>query len=258
MSEQLQVPEHISIIMDGNGRWAEAQGKMRFEGHIAGFDNIERIGLFALDQGVQVLSVYTLSIDNINKRPSEEIDILLRLFLENVEYAKSRFNEENVRVRFVGNASCFPRNLQEEVCQKIREIEESTRNNTRGTFVVASAYEGRDEIRRAARNYASESIERILEKIKNDGLAEAQVEEFTQEILSSHDIGTYMDAPDLPDVDLIIRTSGEYRCSSFLMWYAPYAEFYVTERYWPDFSEEDFMKALEWYGTRERRFGGIG
>lgn len=257
VAEQSRVPKHVGIIMDGNGRWAEERGKMRFEGHIAGFDNVERIGLFALNQGVQVLSVYALSIDNINKRPSEEIDVILRLFLENVEHAKSRFNEENIRVRFLGDALCFPQGLQEEVRKRIREIEDSTKNNTRGTFVAAFAYEGRNEIRRAARKYASESIERVLNRIKNDGPTEAQVEKCIQEILSSHDIGTYMDAPDLPDLDLIIRTSGEYRWSSFLMWYAPYAEFYVLERYWPDFSEEDFMKALEWYGTRQRRFGGI-
>lgn len=224
------VPRHIGIIMDGNGRWAEGRGLPRWQGHLAGAENVEPIALYAINKGVKHFTVYALSLDNLEKRPSPEVQMLFKIFFEKLDYGGNRFNEENVRVRVVGDVIRLPEDLR----QKIREVEESTKFNTRGTFVSALAYEGRNEILRAAR------------KARED---------------NSDDLFAYLDAPDIPNLDLIIRTGLDdprmNRLSGFMLARAAYAEQYGTRTYWPAFTIDELEQALGLYAERERRLGAV-
>lgn len=230
MNERQKIPRHVGIILDGNGRWAEERRLSRSEGHLAGAENVEPIALYAMSRGVEIGSVYALSLDNLEKRPPLEVQILFRIFFDKFSYGKNRFHEENVRVRAIGDMSRLPSYLQD----KIAEIEELTKNNTRGTFIAALAYDGRDEIIRAARR-AREA--------------------------GSDDIFAYLDAPDVPDLDLVIRTGLEdptmNRLSGFMLARAAYAEQYGTRTLWPDFTPEELDQALALYTDRERKFGAV-
>lgn len=216
--------------MDGNGRWAEMQGMQRWQGHLAGSENLESIFFHAVNCGIEVLTVYSLSLDNIDKRLDEEKNHLFHLFFSKLDYAKRRFNEENTRITFIGDPSKLPIHIQE----KAKEIEEATKQNTRGTLVVAMAYGGRDEIIRATK------------KAREAG---------------SDDFTPYLDTHGLPPLDLIIRTGVENpivtRLSDFLIWQAAYSEIYSTATYWPAFTPDDFDTALEVYSESERKFGAV-
>ncbi len=222
-------PRHVAIIMDGNGRWAEARGLPRGAGHLAGREAIRRAVRAAVREGVPWLTLYAFSTENW-RRPKEEVDLLFRLFEEVLWEETPDLIEQGVRVHVIGEREGLPDRLR----AAIDYAESASRGGRRLRLVAALNYGGRREILRA------------VEHLVRSGLP------VTEENLRR---GFYL--PEMPDPDLIIRTSGELRVSNFLLWQAAYAELWVTEKYWPDFSEEDFVEAIRAYRARERRFGGI-
>lgn len=220
--------------MDGNGRWAMAQGKHRSYGHQAGVETVRRITSECVRLGVKYLTLYTFSTENWN-RPADEVAALMGLVLTSLE--DEIFMKNNVRFRVIGDMSRMPAN----VLAKLRETEEHTANNDAMTMVVALSYSARWEITNAVREIVSENI----------GKAEASVmENITEELVSKH-----MQTSFMPDPDLLIRTGGEVRVSNYLLWQIAYSELYFCDTYWPDFNEEDLHKAIESYQQRQRRFG---
>lgn len=230
------IPRHVGIIMDGNGRWAEARGLTRTEGHRVGFENSKEWLHFVFEQGVEVLTVFAFSTENW-KRPEAEVDFLLNLFREAAKEYLPKLAEENICLRFIGDRARLP----EDLGNMMDVLEMESIGNTKGVFVPAINYGGRDEILRAVNRFVASSRQRNLPFVP-----------MTQE-----DMPSLLDTWGLPDVDLIIRTSGEQRISGFLTWQAAYAELYFSDKYWPDFTKEDFLEALEWYKGRKRRFGAI-
>jgi len=222
-------PRHVAIIMDGNGRWAEARGLPRAAGHLAGREAIRKAVRAAVGEGVPWLTLYAFSTENW-RRPKEEVRLLFDLFEEVLWEETPELVKEGVRIHVIGEREGLPEGLR----AAIEYAETASRGGRRLQLVAALNYGGRKEILRA--------VERLLAS----GLP------VTEENLRR---GFYL--PEMPDPDLIIRTSGELRVSNFLLWQAAYAELWVTEKYWPDFSEEDFVEAVRAYRTRERRFGGI-
>ena len=233
----LRLPVHIGIIMDGNGRWAKRRFLPRSAGHRAGAANFRTITRYCSQIGIEYLTMYTFSTENWN-RPADEVGALLRLFKEYLEEALLDFMEENIRVRFIGDVSAFP----EELRALIREVEEASAPKTGMVLNLAMNYGGRAEIVRAARAFAQEAAQ-----------GTRRPEELTEELFSQ-----YLYTGDQPDPDLIIRPSGEYRISNFLLWQCAYAEFYYTDVLWPDFSKEELHRAIAAYQHRDRRFGGVG
>ncbi len=227
-----QVPRHVAIIMDGNGRWAQARGWPRLAGHKAGTDNIRGVLRAAADFGVQALTIYAFSTENW-QRPLDEVAGLMRLLGEVIQRDLDDLHANNVQIRHSGRLEGINPRLQ----QQIQQAVEKTRANTRIVLNVALNYGGRAEIVDAVR------------QIMAEGHAPGDV---TEDLISRH---LYM--ADLPDPDLIIRTGGEYRMSNFLIWQAAYAEYYATDTFWPDFNEAELAKALEAYGQRKRRFGKV-
>lgn len=226
------VPQHVGIIMDGNGRWAKERGLPRTEGHRIGFERSKEWLHFVFEQGVEVLTVFALSAENLKRRRKEEVDFLLNLFRQAALDYFPKLAEENIRLRFIGDRIGLPEDLRE----MMQRLELESEDNAGGTFVTAINYGGRDEIVRAAR------------RITQAGIRDADI---TESLFS-----TQLDTRQLPDVDLVIRTSGEQRISGFLLWQAAYAEYYFTPKYWPDFTKEDFREALRLFSSRQRRFGG--
>ncbi|MGN0853318.1 MAG: polyprenyl diphosphate synthase [Kiritimatiellia bacterium] len=220
------VPRHVAVIMDGNGRWAIARGRPRIDGHRAGARTLERMLSWCAAAGVEILTVYAFSTENW-KRPPDEIDGLMRLFSLFLRTKRARLLEEGIRFRVIGRRSDLPPPLQ----RRIAELEAATAGFPR-QLVVALSYGGRAEIVEAARKFA-------------------RCAEQTEAAFAS-----CLYAPDLPDPDLVIRTSGERRLSNFLLWQVAYSEFYVTDVLWPDFDEVEFRRALASYATRDRRRGG--
>lgn len=229
-----KIPTHIAIIMDGNGRWAKAQGKERYEGHIEGVASVKACIKAARKYGVRYLTLYAFSTENWG-RPQAEVEALMQLFCQSVEKETPELIEQGVQVRFIGRRDRF----SEEVRNHLLHIEESTAAGDKVTLVLAFDYSSRDELVRAAR--------KIAEKIEN---GELKAEEVDDKVISAN-----LDTADMPDPDLIIRTSGECRLSNFMLWQASYAEMYFPQTMWPDFREEAFAKALEVYAERERRYG---
>ena len=229
-----KIPAHIAIIMDGNGRWAEAQGKERYEGHIEGVASVKACIKAARKSGVRYLTLYAFSTENWG-RPQAEVDALMQLFCQSVTKETPELVEQGVRVRFIGRRDRF----SEEVCSHLLHIEESTAEGDKLTLVLAFDYSSRDELVRATRSIA-ERVER----------GELKAEQIDDKLISAH-----LDTADMPDPDLVIRTSGECRLSNFLLWQASYAEMYFPQIMWPDFREEAFVKALEVYAERNRRYG---
>lgn len=225
-----EIPKHVGIIMDGNGRWAENQNMERWQGHLAGAENIEPILYHAMNLGIETLTVYALSLDNIKKRFDEEKQHLFSIFNAKLDYAKKKFHDKNMKLRFIGNLAYLPNDIQE----KAQQVAEMTTNNDRGTFVMAMAYNGQDEIKRAVSNALKEG---------------------------SDDFTKHMDSYDFSPVDLIIRTGVENpiitRLSDFLLWQSAYAEIYSTSKYWPDFTVADFDFALDQYFESERKYGAV-
>ena len=234
MSNKHHIPEHVAIIMDGNGRWAKQHGKERYEGHIAGVESVRRAVESAAKYGVKWLTLYAFSTENWG-RPQTEVEALMQLFCASVTKETPELVEQGVRVRIIGRRDRF----SEEVRERLLHIEESTAGGDKLTLVLAFDYSSRDELVRATRKVA-ERVER----------GELKAEEIDDKTISAH-----LDTADMPDPDLIIRTSGECRLSNFMLWQASYAEMYFPQTMWPDFREEEFDKALEVYSERERRYG---
>lgn len=227
--ENLNIPKHVAIIIDGNGRWAKEKGKSRLEGHDAGYQNIKRIGKYILKRGVKYLSIYAFSTENF-KRDEAEVNHLMDIFLLMFNKDKDFFVKNNIKVVFSGRDEPLPK----KVIDARNKMAKLTENNTGGVLNLCLNYGGRAEIVDATK------------KIIADGL---KPEEITEEVFSRY---LYQD---LPDVDLMIRTSGELRLSNFLLWQNSYSEFYFPEKKFPDFNEEDFEEALLVYNKRDRRFG---
>ena len=228
MIETNNIPQHIAIIMDGNGRWANERGKERSYGHQAGVDAVRRITSECTRLGVKFLTLYTFSTENWN-RPADEISALMGLVLSSLE--DEIFMKNNVRFRVIGDVKRLPENVR----QKLHETEEHTAKNDTMTMVVALSYSSRWEITEAARSIMEEGI---------------RVEDVTEETISQHLTTNFM-----PDPDLLIRTGGELRISNYMLWQIAYSELYFCDTYWPDFSEDDLHKAIENYQRRQRRFG---
>ncbi|RMF42568.1 MAG: isoprenyl transferase [Anaerolineae bacterium] len=226
------IPTHVAIIMDGNGRWARARGLPRLAGHRAGTENLRRIIEACVEFGVKYLTIYAFSTENW-ERPPSEVRGLMRILEDVIDRELQELHSQGVQLRHIGRLERIKPALQE----KVRRAIELTRNNDRLILCVAFNYGGRDEIVHA--------IQRIIA----DGV---KPEEVTQDLVTN-----YLYTAGIPDPDLIIRTSGELRVSNFLIWQGAYSEWYITPTYWPDFDKEEFRKALEEYKKRDRRFGRI-
>ncbi len=233
---ELQVPNHIAIILDGNGRWAKKKKMPRNYGHIQGSKNVEKICEEAYRLGVRYLTVYAFSTENW-KRPQEEIDALMKLLQSYLESSIKTSMKNNMRVRIIGDTS----KLQEGLQKSIAELEEASKDNTGLNFQVAINYGGRDELLRAVRALAKD--------VKENKTSIDQIDEDTFE--------QYLDTRGIPEPDLLIRTSGEQRISNFLLWQMAYTEFYFPEVLWPDFDKKELIKAIEYYNSRSRRYGAV-
>ncbi|MBR3162004.1 MAG: di-trans,poly-cis-decaprenylcistransferase [Bacilli bacterium] len=228
---QLRIPKHVAIIVDGNGRWAQARGLSRMKGHDEGFENLKNLGKYIFSRGIKILSVYVFSTENF-KRSKEEVSHLMDLFVLMFRRDKNFFMKNNIKVVFSGRDEPLPKKVI-----KLRDkLEELTKSNTGGILNVCMNYGGRAEIVDA------------IKKITNDRI---NVEKIDEELVS------HFLYQDLPDVDLMIRTSGEIRLSNFLLWQLSYAELYFSNINFPDFKEKDFDNAIVEYTKRDRRFGGI-
>jgi undecaprenyl diphosphate synthase len=230
--DKTRVPKHIAIIMDGNGRWAKARGEKRTMGHIAGVETVRRITKTAKNAGVKFLTLYTFSTENWN-RPAEEIEALMGLLLKNLE--DEIFMKNDVSFQVIGDLKRLPEAIQ----KKIQEMIERTSKNSSMCLVLALSYSSKSEIQNAVRQIAEEVKEGKLDA--ND---------INEEVIGKHLYTNFM-----PDPELLIRTGGEIRLSNYLLWQAAYSELYFCDTYWPDFSEDDFFKAIYDYQNRERRFG---
>jgi undecaprenyl diphosphate synthase len=230
------VPRHVAVIMDGNGRWATARGLPRFEGHRRGVEALRRAVRIAGDIGIDVLTVYAFSSENW-KRPASEISELMGLLKLFVRRDLAELHKNGVKVRAIGERISLAPDLR----GLIEEAENLTRNNTKLTLVIAFNYGARDEIMRA--------VKKLAHLVK---AGEVEPSALTEQNLASQ-----LDLPDLPDPDLIIRTSGEQRLSNFLLWQAAYSEFVFLPVLWPDFDRVHFDQALTLYANRERRYGGV-
>lgn len=231
----MRVPNHIAIILDGNGRWAKSKGMPRSYGHVKGCENLEDICEVAKELGVKYLTVYAFSTENW-KRSKEEVEGLMKLFRNYLKKCIKISKKNNMRVKIIGDPSAFDEDIQ----QSIRELEEFSKDFDDLHFQIALNYGSRDEITRA--------VNRMLEDQKK-GILTGEV---TEETISS-----YLDTAGIPDPDLMIRTSGELRLSNYLLWQLAYTEFYFTDVPWPDFKKQELVKAIEKYNERDRRYGGV-
>ena len=232
---RMRVPNHIAIILDGNGRWAKKRGMPRSYGHVKGCENLEDICEVAKELGVKYLTVYAFSTENW-KRSKEEVDGLMKLFRNYLKKCIKISQKNNMRVKVIGDVSAFDPDIQE----SIAKLENYSKDFTELHFQIALNYGSRDEITRA--------VNRMLEDQKA-GKLETPVEEET--------ISNYLDTAGIPDPDLMIRTSGEVRLSNYLLWQLAYTEFYFTDVPWPDFKRDELVKAIEKYNERDRRYGGV-
>ncbi len=232
----MQIPNHVAIILDGNGRWAKKRGMPRNYGHVQGAKTVEDMCEITYNMGIKYFTVYAFSTENWS-RPKDEVDALMKLLRNYMINCKKRANKNNMCVRVIGDKT----RLDDDIREKIEDLEESTKNNTGLHFQIAINYGGRDEISRA--------LKKIAGDVKN-GLMDVQ--NLNQDIISD-----YLDTKGLPDPDLLIRTCGEQRISNFLLWQCAYTEFYFTDIAWPDFSKEELEKAITAYNKRDRKYGGI-
>ena len=230
------LPRHIGVIMDGNGRWAKKRGLPRSAGHSAGAEALKKIVTEANDLGVKYITVYAFSTENW-KRPKEEVDYLMNLLLNYLKNAEQTLSGENVVIRAIGSRAEF----SEEIREQIVKTEEFTKNNTGIVMNIALNYGGREEIATAARRIAEMTLDG---KIKPEDIDDKL-------------IGENLYTASQPDVDLLIRTSGEQRLSNFMLWQVSYAEMWFTDKLWPDFTPADFRQAIHDFQNRGRRFGGI-
>ena len=231
-----RLPRHVGIIMDGNGRWAQKRFLPRSAGHRAGAANFRTITRYCSQIGIEYLTMYTFSTENWN-RPQGEVDALMKLLRNYMKTCLKTAAKNDMKVRVIGDI----KPLDEDIKNRIRELEEATVNNGGLNFTIALNYGSRDELTRAARKMARDCAEG---KLDPDRIDETVFE-------------SYLDTHGIPDPDLMIRTSGEQRLSNYLLWQLAYAEFYFTDVPWPDFTKEELVKAVEEYNHRHRRFGGV-
>ncbi|MCW8331337.1 isoprenyl transferase [Photobacterium sp. SDRW27] len=231
------LPKHIAVIMDGNGRWAKAKGKARVFGHKAGVEAVRRTVSTANRLGIQVVTLFAFSSENW-RRPENEVSLLMELFMTVLGREVKRLHKNNIQLRIIGDTTRFSQRLQ----NKIADAELLTANNTGMVLNVAANYGGQWDILQATK--------RLALQVAEQGLS---AEDITEEMLAQG-----LSTSGLPDVDLLIRTSGECRISNFMLWQAAYAELYFTEQHWPDFDEQSLTDAIAWYVNRERRFGCTG
>lgn len=232
----MNIPQHVAIILDGNGRWAKAKGMPRNYGHAQGSKNVEKICEEAWRMGIKYLTVYAFSTENWN-RPKEEVNALMKLLRNYMKTCLKTAAKNDMKVRVIGDIT----KLDEDIQKRILELEEATKNNGGLNFQIAINYGSRDEITRAVRALA--------EDVKKGKLMPEEVDETC--------IEKYLDTHDIPDPDLLIRTSGEQRLSNYLLWQLAYTEFYFTDVPWPDFTKQELEKAIEQYNRRDRRYGGV-
>ncbi len=236
MNAELKIPNHVAIILDGNGRWAKAKGMPRNYGHVQGAKTVEVICEEAYKMGVQYLTVYAFSTENWN-RPQDEVDALMKLLRNYMKNCIKTAQKNRMCVRVIGDKTRLDPDIQE----KIAQLEEATKDNDGLHFQIAINYGGRDELVRAVESVAKEVAAGTLE-----------AESITEAVINEH-----LDTAGIPDPDLLIRTCNEQRISNFLLWQLAYTEFYFTPIPWPDFSKEELMKAIEAYNHRDRRYGGL-
>ncbi len=232
----MNVPKHVAIILDGNGRWARSKGMPRNYGHAQGSKNVERICEEAWRMGIKYLTVYAFSTENW-QRPKSEVDALMKLLRNYMKTCLKTAEKNDMKIRVIGDI--HP--LDEDIKKRILELEEASRNNGGLNFTIALNYGSRDEMIRAVKRLARDCVD---QKVKPEDIDEKLY-------------AAYLDTRELPDPDLLIRTSGELRLSNYLLWQLAYSEFYFTDVPWPDFTKEELIRAIEHYNSRERRFGGI-
>ena len=232
----MNVPNHIAIILDGNGRWAKAKGLPRGYGHVKGCANLEQVCYDIKDLGVKYLTVYAFSTENW-KRSREDVDGLMKLFRSYLKKCIKISRDNKMKIKIIGDISAFAPDVQE----SIRKLEEFSKDYDELYFQIAMNYGSRDEITRGMRKMAQD--------VADGKVSPDQITEDT--------IGSYLDTAGVPDPDLLIRTSGEQRLSNFLMWQLAYTEFYFTDVAWPDFHKAELVQAIEKYNQRDRRYGGV-
>ena len=229
MEQNISLPNHIAIILDGNGRWAKKRGLPRNLGHKKGVETLVKIVRYCSEIGIKNLTVYAFSTENWN-RPKEEVDYLMKLIEDNITNLDQRLNKRNIKLKVIGEKN----RLSENILNIINEVQEKTKDNNGMIFNIAFNYGSKDELISAFKNMVKDNVT------------------FTKE-----NVDKYLYTSESKDVDLLIRTSGEKRISNFLLWQISYAELYFTNVYWPDFSKKELNKAIESYQNRDRRFGGI-
>ena len=228
------MPKHLAIIMDGNGRWAESKGKNRIHGHSHGVRAVQEVVEEAVQLNIEYLTLYAFSTENW-RRPQEEIGVLMKLLVNTLRSEFEKLLENRIKLNVIGNINQLP----EIVRNELEYVMDQTQNNTEMTLTLALSYSGREEL--------ANVFKQLAYKVKDNIISPEKID---QSIINEH-----LYTQNLPDVDLLIRTSGEKRISNFLLWQIAYAELYFTDVYWPDFSEQDFTKAIVEYQNRERRFG---
>lgn len=232
--DKKNVPQHVAIIMDGNGRWAKQQGENRVFGHHEGVNSVREIVEACAEVGVKYLTLYAFSTENWN-RPKDEVDALMELLVSTISMETPKLNKNGVRLQAIGDIASLPQSCQEELQESIN----TTANNSTVTLILALSYSSKWEI--------VNSVKQIAERVKQG--------EINPEDINADMIGGNLCTSKYPDPELMIRTSGEHRISNFLLWQLAYAEFYFTEVLWPDFRKQEFYKAILSYQNRERRFG---
>ena len=236
MNENLKMPNHVAIILDGNGRWAKAKGLPRNYGHVQGAKTVEEICEVAYKMGIQYLTVYAFSTENWN-RPKDEVDALMKLLRNYMKNCLKTAEKNRMCVKVLGDKT----RLDDDIRTRIEELEQATKNNDGLHFQIAINYGGRDELVRAAQKMAA--------KIASKELEPGDIDEAC--------VNSFLDTAGIPDPDLLIRTCNEQRISNFLLWQLAYTEFYFTPVPWPDFTKEELVKAVEAYTRRDRRYGGL-
>ncbi len=232
--KKMRVPNHLAIILDGNGRWASNKGLPRSYGHVVGCDNLEKMCTVIQDMGVKYLTVYAFSTENW-KRSQKEVGVLMNLFRRYLKRLLKRAERDNIRIRVIGRRE----GLAHDIIRIIDELEGSTKDNTGMHFLISLNYGGRDELIRG--------ITKLACDIKDNNVDPTDINESM--------FGEYLDTYDIPDPDLLIRTSGEQRISNFMLWQLAYSEMYFTETPWPDFKEPQLLEAIKAYNERDRRYG---
>ena len=236
MEKDIKIPQHVAIILDGNGRWAKSKGMPRNYGHVQGAKTVETICREAWNMGIKYLTVYAFSTENW-KRPQDEVDALMKLLRNYMKNCLKTAEKNHMRVRVIGDKT----GLAEDIRKSVAELEEASKDNDGLNFQIAINYGSRDEMVRAMKKMAADRDAGKLSAVD----------------ISEETFAEYLDTAGIPDPDLLIRTSGEQRLSNYLLWQLAYSEFYFTPVAWPDFNKEELIKAIEKYNQRDRRYGGV-